>query len=66
VQQNAAMVEEATAAANGLKSETGALTNLVRRFRLSETAGAAGESAREVQANSGQSASRPLRRSRSA
>ncbi|WP_340644258.1 methyl-accepting chemotaxis protein [Phenylobacterium sp.] len=35
VQQNAAMVEEATAAASSLKDETGQLAKLVGRFRLS-------------------------------
>ena len=36
-QQNAAMVEETTAACNGLAEETGALANLIARFTLSRT-----------------------------
>jgi methyl-accepting chemotaxis protein len=39
-QQNAAMVEESTAAASSLKDETGELAKLVGRFRLSDAAGA--------------------------
>jgi methyl-accepting chemotaxis protein len=41
-QQNSAMVEEATAAASGLKSEAGELARLVERFRTGESEHAPG------------------------
>jgi methyl-accepting chemotaxis protein len=39
VQQNAAMVEQATAATHSLKDEASQLVSLVRRFRISDQAG---------------------------
>jgi methyl-accepting chemotaxis protein len=37
-QQNAAMVEEATAASHSLSGEAGGLARLIGRFRIGETA----------------------------
>jgi methyl-accepting chemotaxis protein len=49
VQQNAAMVEEATAASHSLKNEAKALMGLVARFRVDQMAQAAPAPARSVQ-----------------
>jgi methyl-accepting chemotaxis protein len=49
VQQNAAMVEEATAASHSLKNEAKALMGLVARFRVDQMAQAAPAPERSVQ-----------------
>ncbi|MDB5455325.1 MAG: methyl-accepting chemotaxis sensory transducer, partial [Caulobacter sp.] len=41
VQQNAAMVEQATAATHSLKDEAGQLVSLVGRFKISDRSGTA-------------------------
>ena len=48
-QQNAAMVEEATAAAASLRSEAIGLSDLTRRFRVSEGARPAGPQSSQAQ-----------------
>jgi methyl-accepting chemotaxis protein len=49
VQQNAAMVEEATAATHSLRNEADQLTGLVQRFKVSNTAAPTRREARAPQ-----------------
>jgi methyl-accepting chemotaxis protein len=54
-QQNAALVEEAAAAAAGMQDQAGQLAQLVRRFRLAEVPGLAAPAAQRPAALPGRS-----------
>ncbi len=47
-QQNAAMVEQATAAAHSLREETDALSDLIAQFQVGDTGPAAVDAARQA------------------
>jgi len=48
-QQNAALVEEATAAARALSEQAASMMNLIGRYRLARSAGAAPAAARAAE-----------------